>query len=404
MVLSALTWLMVALFAVLPLAHLPALRAVLAAAATLAVAVILLRERRVPPAALPMAAWCLLAVASLLWSADPNGTLHDLLYAMLLPSGVFLAGWRVAREERGFERMHWTVLGSALLLAAIVAIAALTGRLHALQPEGEAAGVLRYWPGVGVASTESCLTAPFALILLASLRTWRKAAGAIVLVGLLAVAAATLNRAVWPALVLTAAAFLAWSWGVVDPPVRRTAALALIAGVVLGGAAFQFATRERLPAAPELESLANDVRFQGWKEWTGIAREGGLLGHGFGRSSVHHAAQGHLSPGLLQREPQMSAHAHNVLLDVAVELGLLGLALYSALLATLLWQYWRLGGSRASRELRLIGAAGCSLVIAMLAKNATDDFMQQAVVLQFWGYAGILLGALEARTSRSKPS
>jgi len=33
-------------------------------------------------------------------------------------------------------------------------------------------------------------------------------------------------------------------------------------------------------------------------------------------------------------------------------------------------------------------------VIVMLAKNFTDDFMDQAVVIAFWIYAGLLLGRL----------
>jgi hypothetical protein len=36
------------------------------------------------------------------------------------------------------------------------------------------------------------------------------------------------------------------------------------------------------------------------------------------------------------------------------------------------------------------------LVIAMLAKNFTDDFMDQAVVIAFWIYVGMLLGRLRA--------
>jgi hypothetical protein len=48
--------------------------------------------------------------------------------------------------------------------------------------------------------------------------------------------------------------------------------------------------------------------------------------------------------------------------------------------------------------LRTLGAAGFSLLIALLAKNSTDDFMDHAVVIAFWGYAGILLGRLSSRS------
>jgi len=79
-------------------------------------------------------------------------------------------------------------------------------------------------------------------------------------------------------------------------------------------------------------------------------------------------------------------------------LGILGLAIYLALLAALLREYWRLGGAAAPPAVRLLGAAGFALLMAMLAKNSTDDFMDQAAAIAFWGYAGLLLGRLDPRS------
>src|SRR5207244_8170749 len=131
---------------------------------------------------------------------------------------------------------------------------------------------------------------------------------------------------------------------------------------------------------------------QGWREWTGIALQRPLLGHGFGRAQVHLEGERGLTQSIKQREPHMASHAHNLFLDIAVQLGVLGLAIYLALLAALVREYWRLGGTAVPRPLRALGAAGFSLLIAMLAKNSTDDFMDQAVAVAFWGYAGVLLG------------
>ena len=102
-----------------------------------------------------------------------------------------------------------------------------------------------------------------------------------------------------------------------------------------------------------------------------------------------------MSRDLRQREPHYLSHGHNLFLDVAVQLGVLGLAIYLALLGALLREYWRLGGAGARGRLRLLGATGFSLFVAMIAKNSTDDLMAQAVVIAFWGYAGVLLGRLE---------
>jgi hypothetical protein len=48
---------------------------------------------------------------------------------------------------------------------------------------------------------------------------------------------------------------------------------------------------------------------------------------------------------------------------------------------------------------RAVGAALAALVAAMLTKNMTADFMHQAGVIAFWGYAGILLGRLSGRVA-----
>jgi O-antigen ligase len=394
---------MMAICFVLPLAHVPALRAVLTLAATLWVGGLLLRERRIPPLARLMAAWIILGVASALWSLDAQGTLHGVFYNMVLPAGVFFAAWRVALEEKGAVRLSWSIVASAMPLAAMVALAAGTGRLSLLQPESGVAGVLRYWPGVGVASTFACLIAPFALLLVACARRGDKALGAALLLALLGIAAATLNRAAWPALLLTAASFVAWLWPGLRLPARRVALGALLAAAAAGWGALQLATSERSPGAAEAIELAHDSRLQGWREWIGIAAQAPLLGHGFGGSALQTAGREALSASLKKRDPNFQSHGHNLLLDVTVQLGLLGLAVFLALLASLLHDFWRLGGRQARGEARLLGAAGTALLVAMLAKNATDDFMAQAMLIAFWGYAGVVLGALEARASGTRP-
>src|SRR6266576_3669815 len=104
---QALAWLVAGLFVILPFAHVSALRSLLSLAAAILVTVILVRERRLPPLpAWPMAAWIALGAASALWSADPAATQLGVLYSMLLPAGVFLAAWRVAANDRAFDRVR----------------------------------------------------------------------------------------------------------------------------------------------------------------------------------------------------------------------------------------------------------------------------------------------------------
>src|SRR5437016_7050790 len=390
---QALAWLVAGLFVILPFAHVPALRNLLSLAAGILITVILVRERRVPPLpAWPMAAWIAIGVASALWSADPAVTLHDVLYDMLLPAGVFLAAWRVAANDRAFDRVRWAAAGGVLCLGIIVALVFATGRPTAtLLPDAGESNVTYYWPGVGVSSTFAALIVPFALSALASVRRAERYAGAVILAAAIAVAMVSQNRIVWPSIVLSCAAFIAWLWPALAPASRRMALAILCVAAVGAGGAFYYASLERRIAVPELGS---DVRVQGWREWTGIALQQPLLGHGFGRAQVHLEGERGITQSIKHRD-YIASHAHNLFLDIAVQLGVLGLAVYLALLGALLREYWRLGGAGAQGRLRLLGATAFSLLVAMIAKNSTDDFMGHAVVIAFWGYAGVLLGRLD---------
>src|SRR5712691_2171645 len=390
---QGLAWLVAALFAILPLAHVPALRNLLALAAAILITAMLMRERRMPPLpAWPMAAWIALSTASALWSADPAATLHGVLYSMLLPAGVFLAAWRVAANDRAFDRARWAAAGGVLCLGIMVALVFATGRPTAtlLSDAGES-NITYYWPGVGVSSTFAALIVPFALFALASAHRAERYAGAVILAAAIAVATVSQNRIVWPSIVLSCAAFIGWLWPALAPASRRIALAMLCVAAVGGVSGFYYASLERRIAVPE---LAGDLRLPAWREWTGIALEKPLLGHGFGRAQVHLEGERGITQSIKHRD-YIASHAHNLFLDIAVQLGVLGLAVYLALLAALLREYWRLGGADARGRPRLLGATAFSLLVAMIAKNSTDDFMGQAGVLAFWGYAGMLLGRLE---------
>jgi O-antigen ligase len=392
---QALAWLVGGLFVILPLAHVPALRNLLSLAAAVLVAAILMRERRLPPLpAWPMAAWIALGAASALWSGDPAATMHGVLYSMLLPTGVFLAAWRVAANDCAFDRIRWAAAGGVLCLGIMVALVFATGRpTAALVSDVGESNITYYWPGVGVSSTFAALIVPFALLALASVRRAERYAGAVILAAAIAVATVSQNRIVWPSIVLSCAAYIAWLWPALAPASRRIALVILCVAAVGAGGAFYYASFERRIAVPELGS---DVRVQGWREWTGIALQRPLLGHGFGRVQVHLEGERSITQSIKQRDSYIGSHAHNLFLDIAVQLGVLGLAIYLALLGALLREYWRLGGAGAPG--RLLGATAFSLLVAMIAKNSTDDFMGHAVVIAFWGYAGVLLGRLDPRS------
>src|SRR3989449_1477453 len=244
---QGLAWLVASLFVILPLAHVPALRNLLSLAAGVLITAMLMRERRMPPLpAWPMAAWIALGTASALWSADPAATLHGVLYDMLLPAGVFLAAWRVAADDRAFDRARWAAAGGVLCLGIMVVLVLATGRsTAALLPDAGESNITYYWPGVGVGSTFAALIVPFALFAIASVRRAERYAGAVILAAAVSVAMVSQNRVVWPTLLLSCAAFIAWLWPALGVAPRRIAAGVLCVAAVAAWGAFDYASRER---------------------------------------------------------------------------------------------------------------------------------------------------------------
>jgi hypothetical protein len=126
-----------------------------------------------------------------------------------------------------------------------------------------------------------------------------------------------------------------------------------------------------------------------------VAVEAPLLGCGFWPQSVKTTAERKLPSEFLKTDPEMLFHAHGVLFDIFLQAGLIGLAVFMALLAALVNAAWRTRNNSAALP---VGAAFAALVVAMLMKNASDDHMHHAVVIAFWGYAGVLVGRLAEPT------
>jgi O-antigen ligase len=106
--------------------------------------------------------------------------------------------------------------------------------------------------------------------------------------------------------------------------------------------------------------------------------------------------QNEIPPALLETEPQALTHAHNLFLNTWLETGIVGVVLEAALLLALIARFYRL-----RRALPWLSAAGIALVVGMVVKNSTDDFMWQNTALAFWCFAGLLLGRGERLAGRA---
>jgi O-antigen ligase len=217
---------------------------------------------------------------------------------------------------------------------------------------------------------------------------------------------------VWPALAAElVAGIVAWrgATGRVAAPSRALGAITLLAGLVV---ALLFAasiverqekfSRERHhPGMGSAEqpgpgaTIASDLRPRIWALAAERFRDAPLLGHGFGREIL----AGDFVP-LTPRNvnhPEVR-HAHNAFVDSALELGVLGLAAFIGLFATLGVAYARL--LRDARTAPL-GIMGLALLAGFVVKNLTDDFFYRHNGLVFWAVNGMLLGL--ARPARTSP-
>ena len=143
--------------------------------------------------------------------------------------------------------------------------------------------------------------------------------------------------------------------------------------------------------APMGTSLERDLRPRIWAAAVDAAREAPWLGHGFGREIV--AAKFIPLTPRVANHPEMR-HAHNVFLDVVLETGLVGLAIFVALMLALAREY---RGYLRRADLAPLGVLGLALLAGFLVKNLTDDFMHRHNALVFWALNGMLLGLASRR-------
>lgn len=369
------------------------------------------------PLAAPFALWGGFALLSLAWSIAPAMSLHAWLDEIVYPTLGFYGVYRLAAcpgeggsvarpspgraasdRGRALEMAAWLgVLGVALL--------SLIG-YGQLQPQFIHTGVLRFYARVGHSSTLALLGVPLWLALSTRRDHWRWL-GASGLLLALWIGFASLNRFFWIALLPTA--FIACL-----PVLRRhprSAACAVPLLVLLGFCVLVVSGHLRsAPPAPEpsfahqgslghalvalpnsLENIAErDTRRALWTFYGEQARRHPWLGVGFGKPLPGRAYADTVPAALLRLEPQSRTHAHNIFLNTLLQTGVVGLLLQCALFFMLARAYrlrWRRDPWLAS--------AGIALVIGMLCKNMTDDFMWQSTMLMFWMQAGLLLGRLE---------
>jgi O-antigen ligase len=347
------------------------------------------------PLLAPVTAWLALTLLSLAWSPLPALSARSWLDEAFYPLVLFAIFHRIG-SERALD-----VWVTAAVCAGIGALALLSaGGYASIADDASRRGALYYYPGVGQASTLALYALPVLLIPAAHASRVVRMGALAGMAACVVVGAVTLNRMFWPAAIVAGAlgGHALWRGWSKRHAVALAAAAAALAVIALAGIQQMrhpplpaAAAQEEAPVVGQIEDIVNtDPRPELWRAWSAYALEHPWLGVGFGQRvpPLYHAERHADEPVFKDRYHR--SHAHNLFINTLLQTGLPGVALLLWLLAALALRFLR---ARAHQP--LAAWAGIALLSALLLKNATDDFMRDAVAMYFWSLAGWLLARAE---------
>lgn len=138
----------------------------------------------------------------------------------------------------------------------------------------------------------------------------------------------------------------------------------------------------------------SDVRWKLWRFSLEKIVEHPWLGGGIGRGVFDK-----LYPEFMPENTQLW-HAHNMILNKGIQMGIPGILAFVALWAALSMEMLR--HARSPGASRYLATAGLAAIVAIFTKNLTDDFFARNVALSFWLMTGLLVGFLRADAARAE--
>ena len=391
------------LVAILPLAHVTALRNILVGLiGGLALLHFRLAASRSTPGLVPWLVWLAYAAASIGWSELPDASFQSFRRDQFYPFVVFLVSFQVVQFLGGRLAVALgTAAGTALCLATMFAAAWLGVDPEADTPAGGILGWLAWRAGDATDSSTyvAYIAVPLFLILLTSRHAWRRWAAAAWLLVFAAIGFLSESRTLVAALFVSFVGFL-FVLGVLRGRLRWKSVLVVIAiGLAVSAICVEIISRVRLSGAQPtdhsaaVEMIMADTRPAIWGAYLELARKRPWFGVGLGRNVPSRTYHLEDDAELRRIDPQAAAHAHNVLLDLVLQVGLVGLAIWMGLhveIMRLAVQHARGGGDRE----KAWAAATVALVLAMLVKNSTNDLVVYGNALLFWTLLGTILGLI----------
>ena len=396
------------LLAMLPLAHVTALRnTFVGIVAVLALLQFRLAPWKGVPGLAPWLAWLAFAAASIGWSALPEASFQSFRSDQLYPFVIFLVSFVLVEVLGGRLAFALGATAGTLLCVATMSAAVILGTDPDAAPQPGVLGWLAWKAGAAPDSNTyiAFIAVPLYRIVVRSRAGWRRGVAALCVAVFAALGFLSESRTLIATLFVSLIGFL-MAFGILRGTLRWKSVIGIaLAGLIVSALCIEIISRVRLPEARlatrsvALEMIASDSRPAIWAAYFEYVRKQPWFGVGLGRTVPPRAFHLEDDAALLKIDAQAGAHAHNLLLDLVLEVGVVGLALWLWLhyeIVRLAWQRARLGGDRE----KAWAAAVVALVLALLTKNSTNDLAVYGNAILFWALMGGALGLIWRRGER----
>jgi O-antigen ligase len=369
---------------VLPLAHLTAIRSI-----SFGVSVLTLMwswrwydTPRVPLKA-AFAVWFGTAALTLFWAVYPEFSIDEIRVEILYGFFAFLIFFQTTRSFRQLQIWLFVLLASAL----VTAVAALYHFLSGLPPYDTGVlygGALSY---VGYINIVLPMLAAMAILC----SGYRRAGLLCLIVFLLLLAFGTTNRGVWFYLLVELAVFGGFYLQRTNlhSKAKRQVVLYITLAIIISTCLLLLSSKQRLnlsggPAEIILGTAKADLRPLLWKDsFTWIAQRP-FGGAGFGTMVLSKEMQE-------QQKNVNHGHAHNIFLNYALQLGIIGPFVILFLFFSVAREFWKLIYS-SDKELQILGIAGITMVSGILAAGLIEVLFGRHLGWLFWALVGMTLG------------
>ena len=389
------------LLAILPLAHVTALRNVLVGiTAGLALLQFRFGPWRSVPGFVPWLVWLAFALGSISWSALPYVSFQSFRTDQFYPFVIFLVNFVLMRYLGGrLAAVIGTAAGTLMCLTTMLAALISGYDLNADEPAAGTLGWLAWKAGDTTDSSTyvAFMAVPLFLILTTSRRRWRRWAAAVWLVVFGAIGFMSESRTLVASLFVSFAGFLI-VLGILQGRLHLKSVVSIVLlGVIVSAASLEVISRTRLPASQTnghsaaLQMIMSDPRPAIWAAYFDLTGKAPWFGVGLGRTVPSRTYHLQDDGELKQIDAHAPTHAHNVFLDLVLQVGLVGLAIWIWLHVEILRLTLMRAREGGDRE-KAWAAAAVALVLAMLVKNSTNDLIVYGNAILFWALLGIMLG------------